>query len=133
MRVLVNGSWCDKLVTVNNKSVKEFNPKSIDIRFQGLLDSKTLSATKLFTDGFLLGSELRAINESIGASNDNYSSDKLLIEDDKEYHIVAKATKNSTRKSKFRCQTFDNGEQVTFVSLQVPSERAPSVGVEVTI
>ena len=91
MRVLLNGSWCDKLITVNNESVKEFNPKSIDIRFQGLLDSKTLSSTKLFTNGFLLGSELRAINDSIGASNDKYSKDKLQIVDDLEYHILPKA------------------------------------------
>tara|TARA_R100000808_G_C2105465_1_gene121219 strand:- start:242 stop:676 length:435 start_codon:yes stop_codon:yes gene_type:complete len=133
VRTLVNGSWTDKMTLVNNEQVKEFNPKSIDIRFKGKLTSAELSTTKLFTNGYILGSELRAINAHIGASNDKYNTDKLQLVDEAEYHIVAKATKGSTRKSKFRTATFDNGDTVTFVTVAVPLEREPSVGVECSI
>ena len=133
VRTLVNGSWVDKLTLVNNEQVKEFNPRSVDIRFSGKLTSAELYTTKLFTNGFILGSELRTINESIGAGNDKYNTNKLQLVDDGEYHIVAKQTKGSTRKSKFRTATFDNGETVTFVTVAAPLEREPSVGGEVSI
>ena len=122
-RVEINGSWQDKQELVDNKLTKVYNPKSIDLRFKGRLSSSDLEATRLFQQGFLLGSELRAINAHIGASNDKYNTDKLQLVDEAEYHIVAKATKGSTRKSKFRTATFDNGETVTFVTVAVPLDK----------
>ena len=132
-RVEINGSWQDKQELVDNKLTKVYNPKSIDLRFSGHLTTSDLSATKLFTNGFLLGSEIRAINDSIAKGKENYDSSRLQLVEDAEYHILAKATKGSTRKSKFRTATFDNNELVTFVSLTIPFVREPSVSVDVAI
>ena len=133
-RIESNGSWCDEETLVNNKRTKVYNPKSIDLRFKGHLSTSDLSSTKLFTQGFLLGSEIRAINDSIAKGKENYDSSRLQLVEDAEYHILPKATKGSTRKSKFRTATFkDSNELVTFVSLSVPFEREPSVSVEVAI
>ena len=132
-RIESNGSWDDEQILVNNKRTKVFNPKSIDLRFSGHLTTSDLSATKLFTQGFLLGSEIRTINDSIAKGKENYDSSRLQLVEDAEYHIFAKATKDSTRKSKFRTATFDNNELVTFVSLSIPFEREPSVSVDVAM
>ena len=129
-RVEINGSWQDKQELVDNKLTKVYNPKSIDLRFKGRLSSSDLEATRLFQQGYLLGSELRAINDSIATSNSSYDTSRLQLEDDSKYHIVAKQQKGSTRKSKFRIAKFSDTETVTFVSLSVPFEREPSVAVE---